>query len=276
MSVEVNSLAALSVIPSGAALGAEVRGLDLSRPLASATVSAVRDALLKHGVVLFREQVISELNQVDFTAYFGKPEVHLRSNPDEVTPGIFLVSNVLRDGKPIGALGHGEVGFHSDLAYMPKPGTFTCLHALEIPASGGNTQWSSGYAAYAALAPEMQATLRGLRAIHRHVSEALNLAELTDHPVVCTHPETGRKTLFVTPLFTDKILGVPQAQGVALLATLIAHVTQPQFIWTHEWRQGDLVMWDNRATMHRREPFPSNLRRVMNRTQIYNDTVPVA
>lgn len=272
----MNAPSAMTIVPSGQALGAEIRGLDLSKPLPAETVKAVRDALLDHCVVYFREQTLTEQNHLDFTSYFGQPEVHLRKQSGRTIPGIFVVSNVMEDGRPIGSLGHGEVGFHSDLAYMPHPGCISTLHAIEIPGAGGATEWCNGYAAYAALDDEMKERLADLRATHRHVSEHLNPEDPVDHPVVCTHPETGRKALFVTPLFTRRIVGLPPADSEQLLDELLAHVTDRRFIWTHQWRQGDLVMWDNRPTMHRREPFSNDLRRIMNRTQIFCDTRPVA
>ncbi|MCH9671222.1 MAG: TauD/TfdA family dioxygenase [Gammaproteobacteria bacterium] len=269
-----NTNESMTVIPSGSALGAEIVGLDLSRPLPPATVVSVRSALLAHEVLCFRGQQVSEREQLDFTRYFGVPEVHVRAQTSEHLPGIFVVSNVMENGVAIGSLGHGNVGFHSDLAYLRKPGTLCTLHALEIPGEGGATHWASGYAAFAALDPALRARLVGLRAIHRHVSEELNPPEAVDHPVVCTHPETGRQTLFLTPLFTREIVGL--SDDGALLEELLAHVVRPEFRWTHEWEVGDLVMWDNRSTMHRRDAFPSGQRRILNRTQVFNDTTPCA
>lgn len=275
-SLPVNALAGMSVQPSGAALGAEISGLDLSRPLPDETVARVRQALLEHSVVYFRGQRLSGEQQVAFTAHFGEPEVHVRDTAGSSVPGIFVVSNVVENGKPIGALGNREVQFHSDLAYMPRPGTLSTLHAVEIPDDGGTTSWGSGYAALEALDEATRARLDGLRATHRHVTEANNPPDVVDHPVVCTHPETGRKTLYVTPLFTRSIVGLPKEEGAALLARLVAHVVEPRFCWSHQWQVGDLVMWDNRCTMHRRDPFPGDQRRVMHRTQVFNDSVPVA
>lgn len=125
-----NPASAIRVTPSESALGAEISGINVAQPLPADTVAAIRAALIEHCVVYFRRQTLSEQAQVDFTANFGRPEVHVRDNPDEITPGIFVVSNVLENGKPIGALGNDKIGFHSDLAYMPKPGTITMLYAL--------------------------------------------------------------------------------------------------------------------------------------------------
>jgi taurine dioxygenase len=270
----INALNSMTVVPSGGALGAEIAGLSLAEPLPDDTAAAVRQAFLDHCVLYFRAQNLTEQNQVDFTRYFGKPQIHVRKQSEPATPGIFIVSNVEKNGRPIGALGHGEVKFHSDLAYMPLPGSISMLYASEIPRTGGATQWCSGYAAYAALNDDMKQRLRGMRAVHQHISEELNPSEPTDHPIVCTHSQTGRKALFISPLFTRRIVGLEPQASDELLGTLLAHVTQPRFIWTHQWQQGDLLMWDNRPTMHRREPFPAHLRRVMKRTQIFSDVRP--
>tara|TARA_A100001037_G_scaffold102278_1_gene93057 strand:+ start:474 stop:1304 length:831 start_codon:yes stop_codon:yes gene_type:complete len=272
----INTVEGLTIIPTGAALGAEIRGLDLSLPLPDETVTAVRGALLDHCVVFFRGQELSDEDQVRFTNYFGKAEVHVRDMPDRPVKEILFISNIKKDGKDIGALGDREVGFHSDLAYMPKPGTLSALYAVEIPDSGGETRWGSGYAAYEALEDGMKERLKGLRATHRHPDTPLNPPEIIDHPVVCTHPETGRKSLYVTPMFTRSIVGLEDHESRALVDTLANHVTRPEFIWTHEWRVGDLVMWDNRPTMHGRGRFPSDQRRLMKRTQVFNDVAPVA
>lgn len=276
MTDRTNDIEKMTVTPTGAALGAEIRGLDLSRPLSRETVEAVRQALLDHCVVFFRGQDLSEEDQVRFTNYFGKAEVHVRDMPDRPVKEILIISNIKKDGKDIGALGDREVGFHSDLAYMPKPGTLSVLYAVEIPDEGGETRWGSGYAAYAALDQTMKERLSNLRATHRHPDTPLNPPEITDHPVVCTHPESGRKTLYVTPLFTRAILGLEDRESAALVDTLIKHVTRPDFIWIHEWQVGDLVMWDNRPTLHGRGQFPPDQRRLMKRTQVFNDVAPVA
>ena len=275
MKSQTNTLDGLAVIPTGAALGAEIRGLDLSLPLPKDTVTGVRQALLDHCVVFFRGQELSDQDQVRFTNYFGKAEVHVRDMPDRPVKEILLVSNIKEDGKAIGALGDGEVNFHSDLAYMPKPGTISVLYAVEIPKSGGETRWGSGYEAYKALDNAVKDRLKGLRATHQHTDAPLNPPEITDHPVICTHPETGRKTLYVTPMFTRSIVGLDDEESNKLVEHLKVHVTRPEFIWTHEWQVGDLVMWDNRPTMHGRGHFPSDQRRLMKRTQVFNDVAPV-
>lgn len=274
MAVVVNTLNHLQVIPTGGALGAEIRGIDLTRPLSGEVVQRLRQALLDHCVLFFRRQTISEEDQVRFTSYFGKPVEHVREQPERPIKEIFIISNVEENGKPIGALGSGELLFHSDLSYLRRSGTISILYAVELPTTGGATQWCNCYAAYEALEETLKARLRGLRAVHRHPIAKQNPPEVVDQPVVRTHPETGRKALFVSPQFTKYIVGLTEAESRALLDTLFAHLAQPRFVWTHDWQLGDVVMWDNRPTMHRRDPFPPSERRLLKRTQIFNDEIP--
>ena len=257
------------VKPTGGALGAEIRGLDLSRELDSDTVSTLRAAFLEHCVLYYRDQQISQRDLVRFTRYFGDPVPHVRPQPDRPIAEIFVISNVTEDGKPIGALGSEEIPFHSDLSYLPEPGTISMLYALEIPGEGGETMWANGYAAYEALDPAVKTRIDRLHAVHRHPIDALNTPEPTLHPVVRTHPETGRKVIYVSPHLTHHIADVAQKEGTILLEELIAHATDARFVWKHQWRVGDLVMWDNRCTMHRRTPFDDRQRRVMWRTQVF-------
>lgn len=257
------------VIPTGSALGAEVRGLDLRNELDGETVRLVHGAFLDHGVLYFRDQRISQPDLVRFTRYFGAPVPHVRPQPDRPIEEIFVISNVTEDGKPIGALGSEEIPFHSDLSYLPEPGTISMLYALEIPDWGGETMWASGYAAYETLSTEVKTRIDSLYAVHRHPIDALNTPEPTIHPVVRTHPETGRKVIYVSPHLTHHITDLAEQEGKVLLDELIAHATHSRFVWKHQWQVGDLVMWDNRCTMHRRTPFDDRQRRVMWRTQVF-------
>ncbi|MYI98351.1 MAG: TauD/TfdA family dioxygenase, partial [Gemmatimonadetes bacterium] len=172
------------VIPTGGALGAEVRGLDLCHELDGETVGVLRGAFLDHCVLFFRGQAITQEDLVRFTRYFGRPVPHVRPQPDRPIEEIFVISNVTEDGKPIGALGSEEIPFHSDLSYLPEPGTISLLYALEIPDEGGETMWANGYASYEALAPGIKSRIDGLNAVHRHPIYTLNTPEPTMHPVV--------------------------------------------------------------------------------------------
>jgi taurine dioxygenase len=265
----------MEIQPSGHALGARITDLDLATPFSKATAAAIRDALWSHCVLHFPAQNLSERQQLEFTEIFGKPQIHVRPQPGVHEPGIFVVSNVLENGVPIGALGHGHIGFHCDLAYLPEPGTISALYAQEVPEGEGATTWAGGYAAYEALDAQTRQMLEGIYATHRHTTPELNPTQSTAHPVVCTHPQTRRKTLFVTPLFTQTLVGLPESvDGAALLKRLTTHATDSRFTWTHQWQPGDLIVWDNRVTSHSRAAFDPSKRRVMRRTQIFNDKRP--
>lgn len=270
----IAKLEKLEIIPTGGALGAEIRGADLANPLSGGSVERIRQSLLQHCLIYFRKQRISEQVQVNFTRYFGKPVEHVRKQMDRPIKEIFLISNLKKNGQPIGALGNEEIGFHSDLSYLPQPGTISTLYAVELPEGGGATQWCNGYAAYEALEVDLKTRIRGLRGVHRHSVEEQNLPYPVSHPVACTHPETGRKSLYVGPHLTQYIVGLDAAGSRQLLDRLFHHLSLPRFVWTHHWEIGDLVVWDNRCTMHRRLGFPSDQRRLLKRTQIFNDQTP--
>ena len=265
----------MHIQPLGAAIGAEVSAMDAGDRIASEDAQALRDALARYALLVFREQQMTEEAQLRFTRVFGEPEVHVRAQSGSHLPGIFIVSNIVENGKSIGALGHEEVGFHSDLAYLDKPGSISTLYAVEVPDAGGDTSWCGASAAAEQLATETKRRLIGERAVHQHVSEELNPASPVTHPVLCKHPVTGRPVLFVTPLFTRSIEGMDATESDALLRELTSHLRQPEFIWTHHWRPGDLVVWDNRASMHSRAAFAGDTRRLMKRTQVFCQQRPI-
>ena len=266
---------ALEVVPTSGALGAEIRGCDLSELLAPEQVVQVRQAMLDHGVVFFRDLQLSDEDLVCFTGYFGRPVPHVRKQRPRRVDEIFIISNVKENGEAIGALGDELIPFHSDLSYLRRPGPLSVLYAVELPAEGGQTQWCNCSAAYEALDDELRTRLKGLRAVHRHYVEEQNPPEMIDHPIVRTPPETGRRSLYVGPHLTRYVVDLDEQESKDLLAALYAHLEEPRFVWTHEWRVGDLVLFDNRPTMHRRLGFPPDQRRLMKRTQIFNDEIPV-
>jgi taurine dioxygenase len=266
----------METIPSKKTLGAEVCDIDVSKPLDTETIRAIYQAILDHCVIYLRNQTVTQQQLVEFTNYFGAAVEHVRKQAPRDVSEIFIVSNVKEKGQDIGALGNAELSFHSDLSYMPKPGTLSLLHAIEIPSTGGETTWCDCRAAYDALGLDLKQSLGGLRAVHRHYVEEQNPPEIIDHPVVITHPDTGRKSLYVGPHLTKHIIDVDPVENKRILGLLYSHLANPTFHWTHEWQVGDLVVWDNRPTMHRREPFPETERRLLWRTQIYNDVAPQA
>lgn len=261
----------MKILTTGGALGAEVSGVDASRRLDEATITALKGGLEKHLLLFLRAQTLEDEDLVRFTRYFGDPKPHVREQPVRQVSEVFVVSNVREDGRPIGALGNGELTFHSDLSYMLRPGSFSVVYAVEVPREGGDTQWANCYAAYDGMPPELRNRVLPLVAVHRHGEEAQNPPVPVRHPVIRTHPETGRRATFVSHQFTREILGVPEEEGRRLLGELLDHVSRPEFVWTHKWEPGDLVIWDNRCTLHRREPFDDRERRILKRTQIFGD-----
>ncbi len=272
------------------ALGAEILDLDLSRPLDDATFAAVRRAFLaSEGVLVFRDQRITPAQHVEFSRRFGKLLIHvLRQYAHAEQPEILLISNVIKDGKPVG-IGDAGRDWHSDLSYVAEPSLGSLLHAQELPPEGGDTMFANMYAAYEALPDTIKRRIDGLHAVHSYeyshnrfrnagskfrpqLTEAQK-AEVPDvtHPVVRTHPETGRKALFVNEGFTSRIAGVPDDESRELLDFLFRHSVEDRFTYRHHWRDHDLVFWDNRCAMHKALGCPPHLRRHMHRTTVSGD-----
>jgi taurine dioxygenase len=252
------------------ALGAEVTGLDVSGPVADATVEAVWDALHAHQVLAIRDQNLSPEQQVNFTRRFGELVRRVSGeflHPD--FPDVLILSNRNVDGKSVGATAAyaGEL-WHSDLTYAERPSLGSMLHALEVADEGGDTAWANMYLAYETLPAATRRLIDGLKAVHvrdrrrnpragpsaafdRDVNAYYSI-QVPDslHPMVRTHPVTGRRALFVSPRFTVGIDGMDDAEAQPLLDALFDHQKKPEFIYRHEWRLGDLVFWDNRCTIH--------------------------
>lgn len=273
------------------ALGAEVVGLDLAGTVDERTFAAVRDAFHEHQVIVFRDQVLSPEQQIAFSRRFGELEIHistkylLRGHPE-----ILVLSNRKVDGAYVGVENAGD-HWHSDLSYMERPSLGSLLYALELPEVGGDTEWANQYAAYDALPETTKRRLDGLRARHTFNRLRNPRVSIPDHqagtaaaryqalspddaihPVVRTHPETGRKALFVSPRFTIGIEDMPGDEGQALLDELFDHATRPEFVYRHKWRKGDLVFWDNRCTMHLAcRGVPEDQIRHMHRTTVAGD-----
>jgi taurine dioxygenase len=262
------------------AIGAEVRGVDLRAPLDAATVAALRQAWHDHAVLLLRDQVLSDEDQIRFGECFGELG-RVFSHREGRHPAILLVSNIRQDGKPIGALPDGEMQFHSDQCYVEHPPAGTMLYSIEVPSQGGDTMFASMYAAYDALSDAMKKKLEGLRGVNyydptsdyvvRKGPPSPNALRWT-HPVVRVHPATGRKALYVNRLMTYAIEGMAETEGDALLNQLFDHAEQRQFVYQHVWRPGDVILWDNRCTLHARTDFSSNERRLLRRITVQNET----
>jgi taurine dioxygenase len=278
----------LEIIPLSPACGAEIRGVDLTRDLPDATIEAIRKAWDEHLVLVFRGQTITQEQQLRFAARFGElgnrkqaPEP-LRDRAEgtqQTDPKVLLVTNIKVDGKPIGAFGDGDMWFHIDSGYSARPYRYTFLYALELPSTGGNTLFSNMYNAYDAVPPALKEKLAGKKALHIHEYKRTEQADLTDisraphyfHPVFVTHPNTGRKSLFVDRLMTARIEGVSVEESADILEQLYEIGERPEFIFEHVWQLGDFLMWDNRCTIHARTYFPKEEKRLLRRCTVEGD-----
>lgn len=283
----------MQIIPSGKGIGAEVRGVDLAGPLTPAAFMKIHAAWLEHQVLLFRDQRLSDEALVAFTRRFGEPELSPRSEVSDQfgryapsMPEVTIISNILVDGRPIGSLGAGEADWHADMTFTERPPSACILYALELPPAGGNTMFCSMTEAWQRLPAELARAIKGRRAIHDYsLTSAGELRKgfepVTDvretpgarHPLVVTHPETGMKALLLGRRRNSYILGLEVEESERLLDALWAHACGKERAWEHVWRLGDLVLWDNRCVMHRRDPFDPDARRLLHRTQVLG-TVP--
>jgi taurine dioxygenase len=267
-------------------LGSQIQGIDLARPLALDDRLAIADALERHLVVVARDQHLSDPELLAFSANFGEldpPGPNPYGEPfNKEFPEINVISNVIENGRPIGNLGAGEASWHADMTYIEVPPKAAVLYALEIPpAGGGDTYFADMFAAYEALPSDLKGAIEGRLAIHDASRNSAGLlrkgyAEVVDprhtigarHPLARTHPRSGRRSLFLGRRHNSYVVGLELSESDALLDALWAHATQPRFTMRHEWRVGDVLMWNNPAVLHRRDPFDPNSRRVMHRTQI--------
>ena len=281
----------LHVVPTSAVLGAEVRGIDL-KSLDEAQFAEFKRAWHQHEVLLVRGQTLSDQDLVAFSRRFGDldwaPVQETGRRFVEGIPEIYIVSNVKLNGEPIGSLGSGEAVWHTDMSYLDVPPMASMLYALEIPPVGGNTSFCSMYAIYDALPDGLKQRIATLKIKHDGTYNSGGYVRQgvtpTDdprsspgavHPLVCTHPDTGRQMLYLGRRRNAYLLGLELSESEALLDELWQYVERPEFSWEHVWQVGDLVMWDNRCTMHRRDPFDDSARRIMHRTQIKGSARPV-
>lgn len=282
---------AFQITPLSGPLGAEITGLDLNLPLSGLDLARIRMALVKHGLLVFREQRITPEQHIAFSRRFGPLQVHVLNRFHLAGhPEILIVSNVIEEGKPIGLVDAGA-DWHSDLSYMPRPSLGSLLHAQELPAEQGDTLFANMFDAYDTLPADVKQLLEGRRAVHSYVYRYRRLQKLSpwradltqkqidevpevEHPVIRVHPESGRKALFVSEGFTSRIVGLPADESAALLRFLHQHTIRAENIYRHQWRAHDMVFWDNRSTVHYAAITPQHLRRTLYRTTIEGD-VPV-
>jgi taurine dioxygenase len=273
--------------PTGAALAADIEGVDLSEPLDAGTLAAIKRAWGDNLVLRFRGQTLSDDDLMRFSRHFGELDWAPIAAAGDAPAGreyVMVVSNVIEEGKPIGQLGAYEAIWHTDMSYVDEPPSASALYSLEVPPSGGDTGFCNMYLAYETLPAELRRRVEGRRC--RHDASRNSAGELrrgfvdapdptqtvgAEHPLVRTHPVTGKQALFLGRRRNAYIVGLPLEESEALLDALWAHCTKPELTWYQQWRAGDLILWDNRCVMHRRDAFDPATRRVMHRTQIKGD-----
>lgn len=286
----------IQIVPTGAALGAEIRGVNLAQALDDATFRRIDDAFNAHGVVYFRGQRLTEAQHIGFARRFGELEINVNTEyglPDY--PEMLLVSNIMENGRHIGLADAGRT-WHTDMSSYARPPRCSLLYAREVPVDAegrvlGDTLFTSSAAAYDALPQATKDRLAGKRAIHSYLAKmqarekavgltrtitAEHLAKTppTLHPVFRTHPVTGRKCLYVTEGECTGIEGIPDAEALALIAGLHAHLIRPEFQYRHQWQVGDLLMWDNCTCQHLAiKDYDLPQRRLMHRITV-NGSVP--
>jgi taurine dioxygenase len=280
------------ILPSGGGLGAEVRGLDL-RELTDASFAMIHRAWLDDLVLLFRNQQLHPSELIAFSRRFGDLDLApiQESGRKYVAgmPELYIVSNVVEQGEPIGSLGSGEAAWHTDMSYLEQPPIASMLYAVEVPAKGGNTEFINMYSLYEALPDNLKRQTGNLRIKHDgtynsggYLRQGVQPADDPRtspgayHPLVCTHPESGRRALYLGRRRNAYIDGLSLADSEALLDELWSYTSRTELTWQNVWSVGDLVLWDNRCTMHRRDSFDPNARRIMYRTQVRGKSRPEA
>ena len=286
---EASIASRFELVPFAAPLGAELIGLDLASPPGEEEFARIHRAHLDHHVLVFRNQRITPAQQVAFSRRFGALQIHvLRQFQLASDPEILIISNVKENGQPIG-LGDAGHFWHSDLSYKERPSLGSMLHAQELPEEGGDTLFANMHLAWDTLPVELKNIVEGRRAEHDYLAQyaelqrrspwrpnlsAAQIAEVAPvlHPVVRTHPETGRRALFVSEHFTTRIEGLPEDESRDVLDRLFAHSVRPEHVYRHRWLPHDMVFWDNRSLMHLAAGCPEDQRRKLYRTTIEGDT----
>lgn len=275
----------LEIRKLGEALGAEIGGLDLSKTIEPEAFARIRTAWLENLVIRIRGQKLTDPQLLAFSRNFGEldpPGPNPLGRPFLADhPEMNVISNIKENDVPIGGLGDGEAIWHADMTYIERPPMAAILYALEIPPAGGDTYWANMYAAHETLPADLERRIEGREAIHDATYNSAGARrkgyqEVSDpraapgarHPLVRTHPETGRKSLFLGRRRNSYVVGLELEESEELLDALWAHATQPRFTFRQEWRVGDVLVWDNRCTLHRRDAFDPRARRLLHRTQV--------
>jgi alpha-ketoglutarate-dependent taurine dioxygenase len=288
MNVLAKTKTKLEVVPLTKHIGAEIRGIDLRERPDDETVKAIYQAWLDHLVIIFPGQKLAQEDLLHATTFFGengglsRPKHEAPKGFAQMLPGIMLISNIRENGEPIGALPDGEMMFHHDMIHSDVPSKATLLYSVEIPSTGGNTLFASGYAAYDTLDPAIRNKLEGTRAQHHYNYGSVQRGDNKGtasfgenmHPTFRTNEDTGRKAVYVNRLMTLGIEGMPREEAEPLLNAVFDHAEKPEFVYEHVWRLGDLLLWDNRCSSHARTDFPTTERRLMWRTTVKGTVRP--
>jgi len=282
--VKPNQASHSEVIPSGKASGAEIRGIDLNN-LDAQSFSVIQKAIDEHLVLLFRGQRLDNEHLIKLGKHFGEfepPGMSIIGKPYiDAYPDILVISNIVENGQPQGNLGAGEASWHTDMSYRDTPISYAILNAVELPPSGGDTYFSNQYLAYETLPGNLKQELAGKFINHDETYNSAGQIRkgfkvVTDvreapgarHPIFRVHPRTGKKALYLGRRFNAYVIGLPVEESERLLDQLWAHASQPQFVWSQEWQMGDVLVWDNRCLVHRRDAFDPTTRRKLHRVQI--------
>ncbi len=269
-------------------IGAEVGGIDLRQPAGEADQAELRRLWLEHVILVFRGQNLAQEDLLRVASYFGtvgklvRPKEFRPPGYDRLLDNIMLISNIRENGEPIGALPDGEMMFHHDTlhARMPQKGTF--LYSVEVPSTGGNTLFANCYTAYERMPAPVRDRLEGRRAFHHYNygsvqrGDGKGVAAFSEstHPVFRTHEETGRKAVYVNRLMTQGVVDLPQDESERLLGQVYDHSENPEWVYEHVWRPHDLILWDNRCSMHARTDFSADERRLLLRVTVEGEVEP--
>jgi taurine dioxygenase len=281
---------AIEIVPRGLKIGVEIRGVDASKPIAEADQARLRSALAEHLALLFRGQSLGVEEQIRFAQAFGDLGAIATTmlglgkrtfQPDEIPECVSVISNIKVDGKGIGTLGDGECFWHSDSNFVETPPSASTLYSVEIPDEGGDTAFLNMFDALEALPDRLRRRVEGRHIRHSKVydsrgrkrpafGEVMDVSQSPgpEHPIVRTIPETGRKCLYLGRRLGSYVVGLPVPESEALLDELWAYTVQDQRVWSHKWALGDLLVWDNRTTMHHRDAFDPNARRRLHKVQV--------